>query len=443
MASDNSTSSPSLLPQHILLVISGSVAAYKSLELIRRLKEEGCTITTILTEGGQQFITPMAVASLSGGQVYTDLFSLKDETEMGHIRLSREADIVLVAPASADLLAKLAHGRADCLASATLLASDKPITVIPAMNPQMWAKPATQRNIAQLQADGVHFIGPEAGEMACGETGAGRMTEPEAIVTALRSGHYTTSKTATSAHHFGQTLAGFHALVTAGPTYEPIDPVRFIGNRSSGKQGYAIAEALARAGARVTLVSGPVHLPRPVGVTIIPVETTEDMFAACKAAMPADILVSAAAVSDWKVHETAADKLKKRDDHTPPALSLEETTDILDKICHDADLCPTLTIGFAAETIADPQALIGAAREKKQRKGCDWIVANDVSNGHAFGADENSVHVITDSEVFTYKNKSKADIAGFLAQHIADFMPTPEGKTSTATSPKTSTLKAV
>ncbi|MBN8532165.1 MAG: bifunctional phosphopantothenoylcysteine decarboxylase/phosphopantothenate--cysteine ligase CoaBC, partial [Alphaproteobacteria bacterium] len=302
----------------ILLIISGSVAAYKSLDLIRNLKERGASVTTVLTKGGEQFVTPLSVAALSGAPVYTDLFSLKDETEMGHIRLSREADLILVVPASANLLAKMASGIADDLASTILLATDKPVYAAPAMNHRMWAHPATQRNVAQLKKDGITFIGPDPGALACGEEGEGRMCSPDAILSVIL-GHAAWREPGIQHKHAAPAapLSGRTALVTSGPTHEPIDPVRFLGNRSSGKQGHAIAEALARAGAKVTLVTGPTALPSPAGVTTIPVTTAAEMLAACEKQLPVDIAVFAAAVADWSA-APAPHKIKKRANGAPP-----------------------------------------------------------------------------------------------------------------------------
>ena len=327
-----------LAGKSVLLVISGGIAAYKALELIRLLRKARAEVRCILTKGGSEFITPLSVSALSEHPVYTDLFSLKDESEMGHIRLSREADIIVVAPASANLMAKLANGIADDLASTTLLASNKPIFVAPAMNPEMWGKPSTQRNIEILRNDGIHFIGPAAGEMACGEIGFGRMIEPQDIFEVLQS-YFKVSAP----------LAGKRALVTSGPTYEPIDPVRFIGNRSSGKQGHAIAAALARAGADVTLVTGPVSLADPIGVRTHHVETSVQMLDACRAALPVDIAVCAAAVADWRVENAADQKIKKQAGAATPSLSFIENPDILAEISKSPNR-PDLVIGFAAET---------------------------------------------------------------------------------------------
>ncbi|MGH6897786.1 MAG: bifunctional phosphopantothenoylcysteine decarboxylase/phosphopantothenate--cysteine ligase CoaBC [Geminicoccaceae bacterium] len=392
----------------ILLVIAGGIAAYKSLELIRRLRERGGGVRCILTAAGAEFVTPLALASLSGERVFTDLFSLTDEAEMGHIRLSREADLVVVAPATADLIAKMANGLADDLASTALLATDKPVLIAPAMNPMMWCHPATRRNLAQVQADGVRLVGPNPGDMACGETGTGRMAEPEEILAAIDE---------LLAAGAG-TLAGRRALVTSGPTVEAIDPVRFIANRSSGKQGHAIAAALARAGAEVTLVSGPVHEPDPAGVTAVRVESACDMLAACLAALPVDVAVCAAAVADWRVANAHRDKIKKRPGQAPPTLTLEENPDIL-KALSRADKRPSLVIGFAAET----EDLAANARRKLAAKGCDWIVANDVSREQGtFGGVFNTVHLIrSGAEQETWPRLAKAEVATRLVARIAAY----------------------
>ncbi len=386
----------------ILLIISGSIAAYKSLDLIRRLKEQNIDVRCILTKGGAQFITPLSVASLSENPVYDELFSLKDEVEMGHIRLSREADLIVVAPASADLIAKMAQGACDDLASATLLASNKKLLVAPAMNTQMWTHAATQRNLAQIKADGAIIIEPNAGTLACGETGTGRMAEPGAILAAIQKHLYTGA------------LHGTKALVTSGPTYEAIDPVRFIGNHSSGKQGHAIAAALARHGADVTLVSGPTALSDPKGVTVKHITSAEEMLAACEAALPSEIAVCAAAVADWKVSEPTARKLKKARDGEAPELRLIENPDILAHIAQHPAHRPNLVIGFAAET----ENVLENAKEKLKRKACDWIVANDVSEGRAFNATENSVTLITAKTQEAWPLQSKEAIAEQLVQNI-------------------------
>ena len=386
----------------ILLIISGSIAAYKSLDLIRRLRERDIEVRCILTKGGAEFITPLSVASLSGTPLYEELFSLKDEIEMGHIRLSREADLIVVAPASADLLAKMAHGNADDLASATLLASDKPALIAPAMNTQMWQDPATQRNIAQLIKDGHQIVAPASGSLACGETGDGRMADVDAIVQAVMD------------HLYNGPLKGMRALVTSGPTYEAIDPVRFIGNRSSGKQGHAIAEALAAQGADVTLISGPTALADPRGVNTVHVTSAEEMLKACETALPADIAVCAAAVADWKVSQPSARKLKKTKAGDIPELHLIENPDILAFIATHATHRPKLVVGFAAET----ENVKENAGGKLKSKGCDWIVANDVSGDKAFNTDENEVILLTAKGAEAWPLLSKDAIAQKLVEHI-------------------------
>lgn len=412
----------------ILLIISGSIAAYKSLETIRLLKKEGAEVNAILTRGGAEFITPLAVSSLTGNQTYTDLFSLKDEVEMGHIRLSREADLILVAPASADLIAKMAQGNCDDLASATLLAANKPIFVAPAMNHKMWDHPATKRNIKQIASDGVTIIEPVRGEMACGEEGIGRMAEPESIVSAvLKSGAgKTLLLTKTSAGD--APLRGKKVVVTSGPTYEAIDPVRFIGNFSSGKQGHAIAASLAVAGAHVTLVTGPSSLPDPANVKVIHVRSAESMHNAVMKQLPVDIAVCAAAVSDWTPVKPAAQKLKKRKSNLPPELKLRETEDILSDLSHHKKR-PTLVIGFAAET----ENLLANARAKYQKKGCDWLFANDVSDGKIFGTDGTKLTHLTAKGATEWPAMTKSKAAEKITAEIARFF----ANTSTANKRKT------
>ena len=393
--------------KRILLVISGGVAAYKSLELIRILTGRGASVRCAMTEGARRFVAPLSVAALSGDRVYTDLFSPADEAEMGHIRLSREADLVVVAPATADLMARMAAGLADDLAAAVLLATDKPVLLAPAMNVAMWRHAATRRNAARLLADGIVTVGPEAGDLACGEVGSGRMSEPEAIADAIG---------ALLDRSAARPLAGRHALVTSGPTHEPIDPVRYIANRSSGKQGHAVAAACARLGARVTLVSGPVALPDPRGVDVARVETARDMLRACEAALPADVAVCAAAVADWRVERRAATKIKKNGGD-PPALELAENPDILATLAARDDRRPRLVVGFAAET-GDAAT---RARDKLAAKGCDWIVANDVSEGGGtFGGDENTVHLVTPEGVENWPRLAKDAVAERLARRIAE-----------------------
>jgi phosphopantothenoylcysteine decarboxylase/phosphopantothenate--cysteine ligase len=390
----------------ILLIIAGGIAAYKSLELIRRLRERDVRVRCVLTRAAAEFVTPLAVASLAGEKVFSDLFSLTDEAEMGHIRLSREADLVVVAPATADLIAKMAGGLADDLASTALLATDKPVLIAPAMNPQMWQHPATQRNLAQLAADGIRRVGPAPGDMACGETGIGRMAEPAEIMAAIE---------ALLAPAVG-TLEGVRALVTSGPTVEAIDPVRFIANRSSGKQGHAIAAALRAAGCEVTLVSGPVQEPDPEGVKVVRVESAEQMLAACRAALPVAVAVCAAAVADWRVAEPLARKLKRRAG-APPTLALVENPDILKTLARAGPGRPTLVVGFAAET----EDLVANARRKLAAKGCDWIVANDVSMDEGtFGSVYNTVKLIrADAEPEAWPRMSKAEVASRLVACIA------------------------
>jgi phosphopantothenoylcysteine decarboxylase / phosphopantothenate---cysteine ligase len=392
-----------LAGKRLLLVIAGGIAAYKSLELIRRLRERGATLRVILTRGGAEFVTPLSVAALSESKVYLDLFSLTDESEMGHIRLSREADLVVVAPASADLLAKMAHGLADDLASAALLATDKPVLVAPAMNAMMWSHSATQANIATLKARGLRQIGPEPGDLACGEVGTGRMAEPMQILAAIES-------------YFGAEapLSGRRAIVTSGPTFEAIDPVRFIGNRSSGKQGHAIAEALARRGATTVLVSGPTAEPDPAGVEVHRIESAEQMLAACRAALPADIAVCAAAVADWRPAKTAERKIKKAASDPAP-IALLRNPDILAALSASGNERPRLVVGFAAET----EDLIANARKKLAAKGCDLIVANDVSAASGtFGGAENTVHLVAKDGVESWPKLSKQDVAERLVDTI-------------------------
>jgi phosphopantothenoylcysteine decarboxylase/phosphopantothenate--cysteine ligase len=390
----------------ILLIIGGGIAAYKSLELIRRLAEREIGTRAILTASGAHFVTPLSVAALTGNALYQDLFSLTDEAEMGHIQLSRASDLVVVAPATADLMAKAACGLANDLASTALLATDKPVLMAPAMNVRMWNHPATQRNLATLKAAGVRFVGPDDGEMACGEFGPGRMAEPGAIADAIA---------ACLAAAAGP-LSGKTALVTAGPTREPLDPVRYITNHSSGKQGYAIAHALAGAGATTTLVSGPVALDPPHGVRVIKVETACEMLAACEAALPADIAVCTAAVADWRPEQTLGQKLKKKDGVPPPDIRLTANPDILATLAM-ARQRPALVIGFAAET----ENVIAHAQAKRLRKGCDWIVANDVSPGtDVMGGDSNRVHLITADGVEDWPQMDKSDVGRRLASRIAE-----------------------
>ncbi len=391
--------------KRILLIIAGGIAAYKSLELIRRLKERGASVRAILTHAGAQFVTPLSVSSLTGDKVYQDLFSLTDEAEMGHIQLSRDADLLVVAPATADLVAKMVHGRADDLASTALLATDKPVLIAPAMNVRMWLHSATQRNIKQLVADGVAIVGPNDGDMACGEFGPGRMAEPAEIIAAID---------ALLAKGTG-VLAGLKALVTAGPTHEPIDPVRYIANRSSGKQGYAIAAALSELGADTTLVSGPTALAPPNRVKLVRVETAHEMFAACEAALPVEVAVCAAAVADWRVDHAANQKIKKTAVGLT-SLNLIENPDILHALSIRKAARPRLVVGFAAET----ENVVAHAQAKRTKKGCDWIVANDVSPATGvMGGDRNTVHLITAEGAEAWPQLAKSEVAARLAQRIA------------------------
>lgn len=391
---------------NILLVLSGGIAAYKVLDLIRRLKERGHTTPAILTEAAQRFVTPLSVGALSNAPVLTDLWDLDREREIGHIRLARSADVVVVAPASADFLARMAHGLGDDLATTMLLATGAPIVVAPAMNPFMWQHPATRRNVTQLEADGVRFVGPEAGEMAeSGEAGVGRLADTPALIAAIED-----------ALNPEKPLAGRHVLVTSGPTHEPIDPVRYIANRSSGRQGHAIASAAARAGARVTLVTGPVTLPDPAGVNAVHVETAQQMLRAVESALPADAAVFAAAVADW--HVDAADQKLKKTAGAIPSLSLSENPDILATISR-ASQRPQLVVGFAAET----ENVEAHAKAKREKKGCDWILANDVSAG-VFGADTNTVHLISADATEHWPTTSKDEVASRLVLRIAGALAT-------------------
>jgi phosphopantothenoylcysteine decarboxylase/phosphopantothenate--cysteine ligase len=396
-----------LTDKHILLIISGGIAAYKSLDLIRRLRERGAKITPIMTKASQEFVTPLAVGALSASHVFTDLFSRQDEQDVGHIRLARGCDLIVVAPASADLMAKMAHGLANDLASAVLLATDKPVLIAPAMNPKMWDAKPTQRNVAQLKADGIAFIGPMRGEMAeSGEAGLGRMAEPLEIVAAVEA----------ALNQGPMPLKGKKLIVTSGPTHEPIDPVRYIANRSSGKQGHAIAAALAKLGADVTLVSGPVTIADPSGVKVIHVERAEEMRDAVLAALPADAAVMVAAVADWRVSGASDQKIKKQPGDAPPSLSLTENPDILKTIGHHEQR-PKLVIGFAAET----QNVEENGKAKLIRKGADIIVANDVSpESGVMGGDLNRVKLISHDGIVTWDEMSKQAVAEKLAALIAE-----------------------
>jgi phosphopantothenoylcysteine decarboxylase/phosphopantothenate--cysteine ligase len=390
--------------RRVLLIISGGIAAYKSLDLIRRLRERGAAVRAIMTAAAKHFVTPLSVASLSEDKVYDDLWSLTDESEMGHIRLSREADLVVAAPASADLIARMAAGLADDLATTALLACDKPILLAPTMNRVMWAHPATQANLATLSARGVLRVGPGSGELACGEVGSGRMAEPAEIVAAIERILVVDRR-----------LAGRRALVTSGPTREPIDPVRYISNHSSGKQGHAIAAALAALGADTVLVSGPVGEPVPAGVRSVPVDTAREMLAACEEALPVDIAVMAAAVADWRVEAVSRHKLKK-EIGGPPRLHLAENPDILATIAGRRSDRPGLVVGFAAET----EHVVENAGKKRLRKGCDWILANDVSPGSGtFGGDRNTIHLVDANGVEHWPVMTKREVAARLADRIA------------------------
>ncbi len=398
-----------LAGKRVLLIVSGGIAAYKALELIRLLRAAGCAVTCVTTRAAAQFVTPLSLQALSESKVYTDLFSLTDESEMGHIQLSRAADLLVVAPASADLLARMAAGMADDLAATVLLATDKPVLVAPAMNVRMWEHPATQANLALLRGRGVHVVGPDQGAMACNEHGFGRLAEPPAIRDAIA---------ALLAPGTGR-LAGRHAIVTSGPTHEPIDPVRYIANRSSGRQGHAIAAALAALGARVTLVSGPVNVPDPQGVAVRHVETAAEMLAACQAALPADIAVCAAAVADWRVAQAAHGKIKKQPGHAAPSLALVPNPDILATLSAPGPARPRLVVGFAAET----DDLLDNAVAKLARKGCDWIVANDVSpETGIMGGSENTIHLVTAAGVEHWPRLAKEAVAEKLAERIAQVL---------------------
>lgn len=402
--------------KRILLIISGGIAAYKALELVRLLRKDGIAVRAVLTEAAQQFVTPLSLGTLTEDNIYTDLFDLKDEREIGHIQLSRQADLVVVAPATANILAKMAGGIADDLATTLLLATDKPVLAAPAMNVRMWLHPATQRNIAQLRADGVTIMEPDNGDMACGEYGPGRLPEPQAILASIRAmlaAPLGEAQTATA--RFGQNpppLRGKHVLITAGPTHEPIDPVRYIANRSSGKQGFAIAGALAALGADVTLVAGPVALATPPGVRRVNVETAREMAEAAETALPADAAVMVAAVADWRA-EATNQKIKK-DKGGLEALPLVENPDILAGLAKSPKR-PVLLIGFAAET----EKVVEHAKAKLARKGCDWIVANDVS-GDVMGGARNRIHIVSAAGVEDWPDMEKDAVARRLAQRIAD-----------------------
>jgi phosphopantothenoylcysteine decarboxylase/phosphopantothenate--cysteine ligase len=412
------------MTQRILLVVSGGIAAYKALELVRLLKGKGLAVRAVVTEAATKFVTPLSLSVLTEDHVYSDMFDLKEEREIGHIQLSRQADLIVVAPATANILAKMASGMADDLATTILLATDKPVLAVPAMNVRMWHHKATQRNLATLRDDGVHIMEPDVGVMACNEWGKGRFPEPAAIVEEierlLEEGSSPaalltdTTRTINAPDLSRANLHGRHVLVTAGPTHEPIDPVRYIANRSSGQQGFAIAAAAAQAGARVTLIAGPVNLPTPAGVTRIDVETAREMLAAAEGALPADVAIMVAAVADWRAADEAHQKLKKDGSGQPSPLALAENPDILATFGRHAQR-PTLLVGFAAET----ENVIDHAIAKRARKGADWIVANDVS-GDVMGGGNNSVHLITDRGVESWPEMTKATVATSLIERIAD-----------------------
>jgi len=391
--------------KRVLLIVAGGIAAFKSLELIRRLRERGAAVRCVLTEAGAKFVTPLSLQALSEDKVYGDMFSLTDESEMGHIQLSRDADLLVVAPATADLLARMAAGLADDLASTVLLATDKPVLAAPAMNVRMWTHAATVANVETLKRRGITFVGPNDGAMACNEYGPGRMSEPEEIAAAIESMLGGSDK-----------LKGKRALVTSGPTREAIDPVRYISNQSSGKQGHAIAAALARLGAEVTLVSGPVSIAGPAGVRVVKVDSADEMLKACLAAGAVDVAVCAAAVADWKAARPASAKIKKKAGAPPPALVLAPNPDILATLSRPGPRRPALVVGFAAET----ENLVTNAVDKRKRKGCDWIVANDVSpSAGTFGGERNTVHLVSAEGVEDWPTLSKDDVAGRLADRIA------------------------
>jgi phosphopantothenoylcysteine decarboxylase/phosphopantothenate--cysteine ligase len=393
-------------PPHILLIVGGGIAAYKACELIRLIRKASMSVRCVLTDGGAQFITPMTLAALSENEVFTTLWDLKNETEMGHIQLSREADLIVVCPATADLLAKMVAGISDSLATTVLLATDTPVLAVPAMNVRMWQHAATQRNVARLRADGITVVDPDDGAMACGEYGPGRLPEPVAIMERIEAALALPAEG-------GGALRGKRVLVTAGPTHEPIDPVRYIANRSSGRQGFAIAEAAAAMGADVQLIAGPVHLPTPPGVTRIDVETAREMAAAVDSGLPADIAIMVAAVADWRTADAAEQKIKKTGGALP-VLQLAENPDILAGLARDARR-PALLVGFAAET----ENVIAHAQAKLARKGCDWIIANDVS-GDVMGGSDNAVHIVTADGVESWSNLPKDQVARKLMEKIAD-----------------------
>ena len=391
--------------KRVLLIISGGIAAYKSPDLVRRLREQGLRVQCLLTHGGEEFVTALALQAVSEVKVYQDLFSLTDENEMGHIRLSRETDLILIAPATANIISKMAHGLADDLATTALLASDKPVMIAPAMNHQMWKHPSIRDNLTLLKARGVMIIGPEEGGMACGEFGMGRMSEPPEILIGIKNFFST-----------NQPLSGKRALVTSGPTFEAIDPVRFIGNRSSGKQGHAIANALEALGCHTTLITGPTRQPDPARVFVIHVESAKEMLSACEAALPADIAVCAAAVSDWRVESILGSKIKKASGAPPPDLKLVENADILSTLSNLKGKRPRLVIGFSAET----DDVVANAVLKRKQKQCDWIIANDVSpDTDVFDGDTNQVHLITSGGVEDWPKMTKLAVGQKLGKRIA------------------------
>ena len=389
----------------VLLIIGGGIAAYKSLDLIRRLKERGAAVRVVMTAAAQKFVTPLSAGALTGGKVFTDLFDIESEFDIGHIRLARETDLIVVAPTTADLMAKMAGGHADDLASTVLLATDKKILLAPAMNTRMWENAATRRNLAQLMADGIAIVGPNAGEMAeRNEAGVGRMAEPLEIVAAIET-----------LRGKARSLAGKRVIVTSGPTHEPIDPVRYIANRSSGKQGHAIAAAAASAGAEVTLISGPVNVPDPIGVKVVKVETAREMLHAVEAVLPAEVAIFTAAVADWRMAEPKAQKIKKVGKGTPE-LALIENPDILSTVGHDKSRRPKLVIGFAAET----EKVVENAKAKLAKKGCDWIIANDVSPASGvMGGDRNTIHIVTHGGVESLPPQSKDEVADAIVARVA------------------------
>ncbi len=392
--------------KRILLIVAGGIAAYKTPDLVRRLREKGAIVRCILTKGGEQFITPLTLSAVSGQPVHQDIFSLTEESEMGHIRLAKEADLVIIAPATADILARMAAGMANDLATTALLATGAPVLAAPAMNTRMWLNPATQANLVTLQGRGVRFVGPGEGDLACGDTGPGRMSEVMEIVAA-----------AEDVLNGPRPLSGIKALVTSGPTYEPIDPVRYISNRSSGKQGHAIAAALADLGAQVTLITGPVRLPDPPGVETVHIESAREMLGAALGRLPVDVAVCAAAVADWTVSNASKEKRKKDASGQPPPIELTPNPDILATLSERGTARPRLVVGFAAET----EKLLEHAMSKLERKGCDWILANDVSPASGtFGGDSNKIHLITPQGVDEWPRMSKLAVAELLARRIAE-----------------------